>query len=196
MTRLINASRMAVIAIAMSTVAGAHAADPAPSQMQSAASVASADRTFMMKAAGGGMYEVAVSKLAAEKSTSPAIKDYAQMLITDHTAANDQLKVLAASKGVNLPTDMPADKKAKIDALSKTSGATFDRAYIEKVGIADHQTDIKLFDNASRSAKDTDVKAWAGKTLPTLKDHLSEAQGLSKEGKQGSRSSSTKQPMT
>jgi len=190
------AGRLAAVALTVTMIGGAYAADPAPSAMQTGTQATSADRTFMTKAAGGGMYEVAVSKLAAEKATSPAVKDYAQMLVTDHTAANDQLKALAATKGVALPADMPADKKAKLNALAKTSGATFDRAYIDRVGITDHQADIRLFDTASRSAKDADVKAWAAKTLPTLKEHLTEAQGLSKEGRQGSRSPSAKQPMT
>jgi len=78
------------------------------------------DQTFMTKAAGGGMYEVEVSKMAASKARNADVKAYAEMLVKDHTAANDELKQLASSKGVTLPSDMPADKKAKMDKLSKS----------------------------------------------------------------------------
>ena len=74
---------------------------------------------------------------------------------------------------------VPADKKKKMAMIENNrSGASFDRAFIQKVGVSDHQEDIKLFEMASRSAKDADVKAWATKTLPTLKEHLAEAQKL------------------
>ena len=137
------------------------------------------DRTFMTKAAGAGLYEVEIAKMASQKAESADVKQFAEMLVKDHTAANDELKALAASKSVELPKDVPADKKNKMAMIENNrSGASFDRAFIQKVGVSDHQEDIKLFEMASRSAKDADVKAWATKTLPTLKEHLAEAQKL------------------
>jgi len=141
---------------------------------------AKADQEFVTKAAGGGLYEVEVSKLAAEKAKSPEVKAYADMLIKDHTAANDELKGLASMKGMVLPPDMPADKKAKLFKLSKSSD--IDRDFIREVGLDDHRTDIALFEKASKNAKDGELKAWFGKTLPTLKDHRAAAEKLSRGG--------------
>jgi len=142
---------------------------------------AHADQTFMTKAAGGGIYEVEVSKMAASKAKNADVKAYAEMLVKDHTAANEELKQLASTKGVTLPGDMPADKKAKMDKLSKSKD--IDRDFIKQVGLDDHKTDIALFDKASKDAKDADVKTFFGKTLPKLKDHRAEAEKLNSGGK-------------
>jgi len=141
---------------------------------------AKADQEFVTKAAGGGVYEVAVSKMAAAKAKNPDVKAYADMLVKDHTAANDELKGLASMKGMVLPPDMPADKKAKMDKLSRSSD--IDRDFIKEVGLDDHRTDIALFEKASKNAKDAEVKAWFGKTLPTLKEHRAAAEKLSRGG--------------
>jgi len=145
-----------------------------------AAAPPKADQRFMTLAAGGGIYEVEVSELAAARAKSPDVKAYADMLAKDHKAANDELKGLASIKGMVLPADMPADKKAKLDKLSKSSD--IDRDFIKQVGLDDHRTDIALFEKASRIAKDAEVKAWFGKTLPTLKDHRAAAEKLSRGG--------------
>jgi putative membrane protein len=170
--------------------ASARAADPparAGAQPSQAAdkSVAASDLSFMTTAAGAGLYEVEVSKLAAGKTSNAELKKYAEMLVQHHSAANEELKVLAKLKGVELPAALPADKKAKIAALDKMSGDAFDKAYVQKVGIGDHETDIKLFEKAASGAKDAEIKAFASKTLPVLKQHLSSAKAMAKGGKQG-----------
>jgi len=146
--------------------------------VSAADSPAKADQTFMTKAAGGGIYEVEVSRMAASKAKNADVKAYAEMLVKDHTAANNELKQLASSKGVTLPTDMPADKKAQMEKLSKSTD--MDRDFIKQVGLDDHKTDIALFDKASKDAKDPEVKSWFGKTLPKLKDHRAEAEKLNR----------------
>lgn len=160
------------------------------------ASIRASDRTFMTKAAGGGLYEVEVSRLAEQKATDPSVKELAAMLVKDHTAANEELKQLASNKGVSLPTKPPRDKQTALDSLSRMSGASFDREYMRKVGIADHQADIKLFENGSRTARDPELKAWIDKTLPTLRQHLAHAQktplpGTGTAGKTGSATGTT-----
>jgi putative membrane protein len=142
------------------------------------ASVARADRSFMTKVAGGGMFEVEAAKLAEQKATDPAIKEHAAKLVKDHTQANTELMQLASSKGVTLPAKLPRDKQGELDKLSKLSGAAFDRDFMRRVGIADHQADIKEFEKGSRSAKDPELKSWIDKTLPTLRDHLVQAQKI------------------
>jgi putative membrane protein len=118
--------------------------------------------------------------MGAEMALWADVRQLAEMGVRQHTAANDELKALASSKAVELPKEMPADKKNKMGLLEKKSGAAFDRNFIRKVGVSDHQGDIKQFLMVSRSAKDPDVKSWATKTLPMLREHLGAAQELAK----------------
>jgi len=144
----------------------------------SAGPLNTADKTFVVKAAGGGLYEVEVAKLAADKANDPAVKSFATMLVDQHSAANAELKALAAIRDVKLPDAVPAEKKRTIADLAKKSGASFDQAFVKQVGLKDHEEDIKLFESASQDTKDAQLKAWIDKTLPTLKSHLSAAQKL------------------
>src|SRR6185437_11610509 len=125
---------------------------------------------FVMKAAGGGMAEVELGRLATEKASSPDVKQFGQRMIDDHGKANDELKGLATRKNITLPAAPDAKHKATQDRLSKLSGTAFDRAYMADM-VADHNADVAEFMHASKMAKDPDVKAWAAKTLPTLQEH-------------------------
>ena len=136
------------------------------------------DRTFMQKAAGGGLYEVEVSKLAAMKASNPQIKAFAGMLVDHHTDANGQLMNLSKPRGVALADAVPPEKRAVIDQMASLSGAAFDQQFVKQVGIADHEADIRLFEAASTASTDPDLKAWAAKMLPTLREHLAAAQQL------------------
>jgi putative membrane protein len=92
-------------------------------------------------------------------------------MVTDHSKANDELKTLAQNKKMTLPSDIGAEHKALRDRLMKLSGTAFDQAYM-KAMVADHVKDVNEFRMESKSGKEPDVKAWAGKTLPTLEEHL------------------------
>lgn len=130
---------------------------------------ASVQDNFWTKAAQGGMAEVELAKLALQKSTNADVKKFAQMMVTDHTKANDELKALATKKNVTLPTDIGSHKTTLADLNGKT-GAEFDKAYVEAM-VDDHETDVDLFsDNTDNS--DADIKAFTTKTLPTLQSHL------------------------
>jgi len=139
----------------------------------------SADQVFVRKAAQGGMAEVQLGQLAADKAASDEVKKFGQRMVTDHGKANDELKSLAQQKNITLPADVDAKDKALHDRLAKMSGAAFDRAYMQHM-LADHRTDVNEFKKESTSGKDPDVKAWAGKTLPTLEEHLRLAQDANK----------------
>jgi putative membrane protein len=135
-----------------------------------AANVSSSDRKFMEKAAQGGLAEVQLGKLAADKASSDAVKQFGQRMVDDHTKANDQLKALATSKGVNVPTGLDRSTQGEMDKLQKMSGAAFDREYMNHM-VSDHKKDIGEFKSAAKS-KDADVKQFASSTLPTLEQHL------------------------
>ena len=136
-----------------------------------AAPVLAADNAWVMKVAKGGMAEVELGKMAADKAMNPDVKKFGQRMADDHSKANDELKTLAASKKITLPADMGPQEKALRDRLSKLSGAAFDRAYM-KAMVDDHVKDVNAFKMEAKSGKDPDVKAWAAKTLPTLEEHL------------------------
>jgi putative membrane protein len=132
----------------------------------------------MADAAVGGLYEVAAGQLAAEHGSSTAVKDFGGMLIKDHGAANDELKRLAATRAVTLPSRLPRVKQDALDRLLKAPAARFDRQFVQQVGLQDHRRDIATFENAAKSVRDPEVKAWAEKTLPTLREHYRHAQQL------------------
>jgi putative membrane protein len=133
--------------------------------------------TFMVKAANGGMAEVDLAGLAQQKASSQQVKDFASMMITDHSGANDQLKALAAQKNVTLPA-APSDEKQKTKTdLSEKSGANFDKEYM-KIMVKEHEETINLFEKAVNDAKDPDVSAFADKTLPKLREHLTKAKAV------------------
>ncbi len=124
---------------------------------------------FWTTAAQGGMAEVELGKLALQKSQNAEVKKFAQMMITDHTAANTELKTLAAKKNIVLPTDIGGHKDT-VEDLSKLSGAEFDKEYVEAM-VDDHEEDVDFFEDKSDNS-DADIKAFTTKTLPTLKKHL------------------------
>lgn len=143
-----------------------------------AGSLARGDKTFVDKAAAGGMMEVQASQLATTKASDPQVKSFAEMMIQDHTAANNELKQIAQQKGVEVPATLPSKEQKELDKLAKKSGADFDRSYIAEVGLKDHHKAIQLFEKESKSGKDADLQTFAAKTLPTLQKHLQAAEQL------------------
>jgi len=141
-----------------------------------------ADSDFMMKAAQGGMAEVDMGNMASSKATNADVKKFGDRMVTDHSKANDELKQLAATKGVTLPTAVSAEEQKDMDALSAKSGKDFDKAYIDDM-VKDHEKDVAEFEKASKDAKDADLKAWVTKTLPTLQGHLKMAKETQKKVK-------------
>ena len=138
-----------------------------------------ADATFVKKAADGGMAEVALAKLAQEKASSADVKSFAAKLEKDHSHANDELKEVASKKNITLPASPSKNHQALHDKLSKLSGAEFDKAYVAAM-LEDHQKDVREFSRVASGNGDADVKAFAAKTLPTLKDHLHQVHDLAK----------------
>lgn len=157
--------------------AQAPAAKPDATHKDHAAGLAAADVTFVKKAATGGATEVAIAKLAQEKAENADVKSFAAKLEKDHSQANTELTELATKKNVTL-----ADAKGHgpvYAKLEKLSGAAFDRAFVAAM-VDDHQKDVRAFEKVANGSGDADVKAFAAKTLPTLKDHLTQVQDLSK----------------
>lgn len=143
-----------------------------------AGTLSQADKDFATKAAEGGMMEVNLGQLAAAKAVSNDVKEFGNRMVSDHGKAGDELKQLATSKGVTLPTQPGDEEKKTSNDLSKKQGKDFDKAYIADM-VKDHEKDAKEFEKASKDLQDPDLKAWAAKTLPIVQDHLKMAKQLS-----------------
>ena len=137
------------------------------------------DAEFAVAAANGGMAEVALSKIAEEKATDPKVKEFAKQMIKDHSKANDELKTLASSKNITLPSAPNEEKQKAASDLGGMSGSDFDKAYISQMK-KDHDQTVKLFEDAQKDVKDADLKAFIEKTLPVIKAHAEHVKSLDK----------------
>ncbi|KJV34829.1 DUF4142 domain-containing protein [Luteibacter yeojuensis] len=136
-----------------------------------------ADASFVKAASAAGLAEVKLGTLATQNGGSEDVKAFGKTMVDDHTAAGDELKAIAMSKSMPVSSEpMPADAKVASQMASK-KGVAFDSAFKQKM-VADHQKAVKLFSTESTSGKDAELKAFATKTLPTLKHHLEMAQNL------------------
>lgn len=143
----------------------------------STSKLSATDHKFVMEAAVGGMEEVQLGQLAAQKAMDPEVKNFGQHMVDDHSKANSQLLQLAAQKGVTPPTTLSADKQKDMDKLNSLSGAAFDKAYIDMM-VKDHKKDVAEFQKQAKNGKDADLKSFAATTLPTLQNHLKMVQDI------------------
>ncbi len=135
------------------------------------------DSKFLVFAADAGMTEVEAAKLAKVKPISAKAKEFADMMIKDHTAAGDEVKSLASKKMVTLPAAVGNDHQKALTDLGDKKDPDFEKAYINMM-VDDHQKVVDKFKDAADKCKDTDVRAFAAKTLPTLQGHLDHAKAL------------------
>jgi putative membrane protein len=144
---------------------------------KSASSEKLSDKSFLLKAAEGGMTEVELGKLAQEKGSSPDVKQFGSHMVMDHSKANDELKAVANEKGVTVPSSLDAKHQALVDKFSKLNGTAFDQAYVPAM-VKDHEKDAALFNEESTSGEDPTVKAFASKTLKVVEAHLSDIKNI------------------
>jgi putative membrane protein len=168
-------------AILLSLVTGVSAQNPASApaaenpKTAPAAELSSTDRAFITKAAEGGKAEIELGQLAQQKASTDAVKALGKRIADDHQLANRDLETIAGQKHVTLPSSLSAKHSALKSKLESASGAAFDRQYVAAM-IEDHKHDIAEFEKAASDARDADVKAFASKTLPTLQEHLRQAE--------------------
>lgn len=136
--------------------------------------VSHGDKAFFEKAAKSGKEEVAVSQAALPHLTNSQAKEFASMMVSDHTGANEELKALAAKKAVTLPVKEPDVKK-----WAEGKDRNFDKEYINKM-VSDHEEAVELFTKASKKSDDPEIQAFASKTLPKLQQHFDQAKAIKK----------------
>jgi putative membrane protein len=140
------------------------------------------DMDFAKEAAEAGVMEVKLGQLAVSKATSQEVRTLGQHMVDDHSKANNELMALASKKTMNLPSALSSDGQKAYDELNKKSGADFDKAYSEMM-VKDHKKVISKFEHEAEKGDDADLKAWASKTLPTLKHHLEMSEASCKDHK-------------
>ncbi|WPU94551.1 DUF4142 domain-containing protein [Mucilaginibacter sabulilitoris] len=137
------------------------------------------DAKFATDAANGGMAEVAVGKVAEQKAVNQKVKDFAAMMVKDHSKANDELMAIAKAKNITLPAAPSDDKQKELADLSAKSASDFDKAYVDAM-VDGHQKTIAMFEDAAKNCKDAELKAFATNTLPIIKGHLAEIEAIKK----------------
>jgi len=176
------------MAMTMSAAAQSGTSETGTTSGKQSAGMGDTDSTFVKKAAQGGLAEVELGQLAAQKASSEEVKRFGQRMVDDHTRANEELKQVAAQKNIDVPQQLDAKDKATKARLEKLSGEQFDRAYMRNM-LKDHQKDVAEFERMSKVAKDPAIKNFAEQTLPTLKDHLKEAEKIAPKPQQAERTS-------
>lgn len=128
-------------------------------------------RHFLIVASIKNLQEVSAGQLAAQKATQPEVRSFGQMMVKDHSDAEQKLLKLAKSTGISLPA--AATGGIQPDPALKNATSAFDRLYVHGM-VAGHQNTVETFENYAVTGKDPDVRAFAQQMLPTLKHHLEE----------------------
>jgi putative membrane protein len=142
-------------------------------------STSPSDQQFVDFAAQTDMMEAHLGQLAGEQAAGQNIKDFAQMLVTDHTNDYQQLTAAAGKASLTVPKGLDAAHDQMIAPLAKMKGTAFDRGFAQEM-IAGHQKAIMAYQREAQNGQNADLKAYANQTLPTLEKHLQAAQDLVK----------------
>jgi putative membrane protein len=154
-------------------------AQPALAQEQQPAPTGQ-DLAFAKEAAKGGLKEVRFGELAQQQPGAPEVAEFGQLMVQDHSEANQQLRQIAEQKGIELPQELPEDARQQFQQLEQLSGEPFDQAYMQEM-VRDHQKDIEAFEKEAQAGQHKELKSFAEETLPTLREHLDLAQQVQSE---------------
>jgi len=173
--KLITGSAVATLGMALVAVGLLLAVPSAKAETK----LSTADTDFILAAAQGGITEVKLGELAAQKGTRDDVKAFGQMMVKDHTTINADLKALASQKGVPLSDSLDAIHQRTVDKMAALTGSEFDDAYIATM-IKDHKTDAQEFKAESAETKDTDVKSFVDESIPVVDKHLKRITAMKK----------------
>lgn len=137
------------------------------------------DKDFVHEALEGGMAEVQMGQLAAQKGSSDDVKQFGQKMVQDHTQMTDQMKQVAQQLGVSEPKGLSKKDKAEVAKLSSLSGAEFDKAYIAAM-VKDHKKDLSDFRAEAQNTQNPAVKQVAEQGAQVIDQHLQMAEQLAK----------------
>ena len=130
-----------------------------------------ANQTFIRAADQIDLAEVKLGKFAEEHAANDAVKKFGERMVRDHSLMNKELHEITSKKGIKLAEGLDQKHQELMDELSKLKGSEFDRAYTKDM-VSGHEKVIEQFEIEAKNGRDPDVKAWAEKWLPTLREHL------------------------
>lgn len=136
-----------------------------------AAKASARDRNFLTQAAQGGMAEVQMAQLALKKTNNPKVREFAQMMVKDHSDLNAQLTPMATQMGVSLPTQMTSADAGALNRLSRQSGSTFDRNYMTTQKNS-HTKALALFQDGGAQADNVSLRNFFSQKAETIATHL------------------------
>jgi putative membrane protein len=147
-------------------------------ESQPAAATPSA-QDFVNKVAISDMFEIQSSQIALGKQADADTKPFAEKMIQDHQKTTSELKAVVDGSMVKLtlPATLDSEHQKMLDDLNAKSGKDFDTSY-DQIQVKAHRDAVALFEAYARSGEDSELKTWAGKTLPSLKEHLTMAENL------------------
>ena len=125
------------------------------------------------------MAEVEAGKLGEQKATEKLVKDFAAMMVKDHTGANAEVKALAEKLNITLPSAPSEEHAKKVADLNEKKPKDFDKDFMDMM-VSDHKKTIDLFKDASDDDINTDVKTFINNTIPKLQSHLDAAESIRK----------------
>jgi putative membrane protein len=150
---------------------------PTASPTGSPVALTTPEKEFMTNAARGGMLEVQLGNMAAQKASSNDVKQFGEHMATDHSQLGQKLQQLASNLNFTLPTDLKPEQQALVSRFETLTGKAFDSAYIKEM-VNDHVKDISEFERALSQASNADIKQFVNEALPTLRDHLKMAREI------------------
>jgi len=143
----------------------------APVQAQQGA-LSKGDQRILTELAQANLAEISAGRIAEQKAASPDVKSFAEKMVDDHTKGLQDVQQVAQSKNLTLPTEPDRKHQAMADKLNTLSGDAFDRAYLSRAGVGDHQAAHMLLARADKRARDPDVKALVERLQPVVDEHL------------------------
>ena len=158
-TKVTVISHFSILALIVASISFAGLALAQESPASKTSSLSAKDKTFMKKAAKGGMMEVSMGRLAEQNGKSEDVKSFGKRMVTDHGKAGDELKSIADKKGVKLSSKEPTEKWSS------------DKAYMDTM-VKDHEKDLAEFQDEANNGSDPDVKKFAEDTAKVIQEHL------------------------
>ena len=138
--------------------------------------------TFIKTAAASDLYETKSSQLALDKSKSKDVRDFAQMMITDHAKTTAGVKAAAAKANLTVsPPTLSADQQQMMDTLKPLSGTDFDTTYLSQQ-LPAHQQALALMQNYAANGDTLALQDAAKTAIPIVQKHLARLQELTKQG--------------
>lgn len=146
---------------------------------QANAQSSAADKAFVQKAAEGGLAEVKLGQLAAEKASDAEVKQFGQKMVDDHTNLNNQMKPIAEKLGVTVPESLAPKEQALYDRLNGLSGEQFDKAYVQAM-VKDHHEDLREFTREEHAARDQNLKTAVSQGRGVIEQHTKMADAMAR----------------